>query len=96
MIIEKTSCYIFEKNISVETIAKLSFQLDEMLELDFIEVDLSSTTEVHSSFIGFLIYLKTEKDKRGQEMSLILSDQLRIIFSRLKLEKFFEPSCLSA
>ena len=87
IIIKNSKCY-FPERITFEQIPDLYMMSDQLIEEDII-LDLSSTHYIHSAFIGFLIFLKNEKEKKKKTFSFISSEWLESLLFRLQLNNFF-------
>ncbi|MDA3900882.1 MAG: hypothetical protein PF637_10225 [Spirochaetes bacterium] len=88
MVKSENSVYAFPERITFEHIPELYTMIDSFIEENIV-LDLSATIYIHSAFIGFLIYLKSEKEKRNLSFNMIPSEWIETLFSRLGLIKFF-------
>ncbi len=86
----------FPEKVNFHHISYLYNILATMMEYDEIVFDLSETRETHAAFVGFLIYLKTEKEKYNGTISLKLSHKIEQILDSLQLCDFFHESKRSA
>lgn len=59
---------------------------------DIIVFDLSETDNVHSSFIGFLIFVKQSTEKQGGKLVLKVSSALKRLFVMLNILEYFATS----
>ncbi|MBN2436190.1 MAG: STAS domain-containing protein [Spirochaetes bacterium] len=88
MIIIKNNRCFFPDRITFEQIPELYMMSDQLVEENIV-LDLSSTHYIHSAFIGFLIFLKNEKEKKSKPFSFISSEWLESLLIRLQLNNFF-------
>jgi anti-anti-sigma regulatory factor len=84
--------WMFPDIIEFETAPMLARCMDEFNRKDEIVFDLSKTTTIHSSFIGFLIHLKYTFDAQGRRFLLKTSPDIDRIFWLLHLNDFFSTS----
>ncbi len=88
----KTFLYSFPREINFES---ASGYLGRLHDVDFCgdyAFDLSSTVDVHSSFIGFLIDFKRTVEAKGGDFRIKLSPALDHLFFQLDLHDYFVPN----
>lgn len=90
-ITENRDVWIFPESISFEKAAEYVEKLNENEDIINIVFDLSSTVNIHSSFIGFLIHAKHSLNKRGANLTLILSLTVEKLLILLNIIDYFSP-----
>ncbi len=85
----------FPVNIEFEEVAQYSRMFEELSHNDAITFDLSDTKNIHSSFIGFLIYAKHKLEDGQGELHLTISPSLKKIFTMFKLEEYLPHTCIA-
>jgi|GEM_PF-1116819 len=84
--------YHFPEYIDFET---ASNYFDKIIRVNFekkLVFDLTTTREVHSSFIGFLLDIKQKYESNGGHFSLKLSPSLEHLFDQIKLLEHFNQN----
>ena len=87
----ENSVWKFPKHIDFE---KSTNYLYRTCDIDFsanVIFDLTETENVHSSFIGFMIELRTKFENRGGTLIVNLSPDLERLFSRMSIYEHFQP-----
>ncbi|MFW5807815.1 MAG: hypothetical protein ACOCWH_02035 [Spirochaetota bacterium] len=96
MVTSANNTYQLPDRISFGHIAQLYDSFHSMMQHDPVVFDLTRTKEVHAAFVGFLIYLKTEKEKRNGSVRLIISPTVEQILNTLQLDDYFGQNLRSA
>jgi anti-anti-sigma regulatory factor len=79
---------ILPRETQIDDIQVLYDLYHRLENLDDITVDLSRTDVIHTSVIGFLIFLKNDLSKRGKGLLIISSKKVKKIFDMLKIEEY--------
>lgn len=80
--------WIFNKRIEFGGASDLYPKLKRMKGCKII-IDLTETQYIHSSFIGFLIYLKTQLDNLRIILNLQISEKTKKILKNKNLLEYF-------
>lgn len=91
MIKKNTKKWKFPEKIDFSNAALYSKKMMKNSSKNFI-FDLSKTTYVHISFIGFLIDIKNSIEKNGGYLNLKASDYLKNLLNQCKLHDYFLPT----
>lgn len=83
--------WIFPKHIAFEHVADYMKKFYSSKNDKQIVFDLSNSTRVHSSFIGFLIYAKSVIEENGGSLQIILSTPVKKLFLMLQVFNHFAP-----
>jgi anti-anti-sigma regulatory factor len=89
---EAVNTISFPDVIEFESATHFSKELQNMNLEDEIVFDLTETTRIHSSFIGFLMHTKYMLEGNGKRLVLRTSPQIDRLFSMLNLTEFFSGS----
>jgi len=81
----------FPRNISFDIVSQYTEALENKKKDVFLIFDLRNTLNMHSSFVGFLIYTKYTVEKNGGNLTLLLSNTVEKILTILKVENYFYP-----
>ncbi len=87
MIDEKT--WIFPKNIEFHVVPQYLKTIEKSTTQDMLVFDLNNTENIHSSFIGFLIYVKKKLEIHGGQLVLKVSPSLQKTFDMLHINSYF-------
>ena len=82
----------FPDVIEFESATNFSKELQNMDLEDEVVFDLTETTRIHSSFIGFLMHTKYMLEGSGKKLVLRTSPQIDRLFSMLNLTDFFSDT----
>jgi hypothetical protein len=77
------------KKINIRTLSTISNKIETIKHCKNIEFDMSNTTYVHVSFIGYLLNLKNKIDKQEKKLILNFSKELKILLKSLNVLDFF-------
>ena len=88
----ETKTWKFPENIRYENVPGYLTILNNRLFNNQMVLDLSDTTLLHSSFIGFLIHAKQIIEKDNGELRIILSKRSERIFHMLNIYNFFRSN----
>ena len=83
------SIWKFPENIGYESVPGYISVLKQRILDQELVLDLTDTTMVHSSFIGFLIHAKQIIEKNNGTLELNLSKKSEKIFHMLNIHDFF-------
>ncbi len=78
----------FPEHINFEILTHYLKKFDEENHNQKFIFNLSKTTYIHSSFIGFLINFKDKIEKKGGNLELLISPELEKFFNKINLGKF--------
>jgi hypothetical protein len=85
----------FNENIGFEDVSGYIQKFTHTSKDTHIIFDLSNTMNIHSSFIGFLIHVKSSIAKTNNSLTLILSYTSERILVMLNIIKFFSPEIIT-
>ncbi len=88
---ENKDVWVFPESISFDKAAEFVERLNENKDSMNLVFDLSSTINIHSSFIGFLIHAKHHLNRRGVNLTLILSLTVEKLLILLNIIEYFSP-----
>lgn len=91
MKIHNTKEWLFPESIKFESVADYMQHFEQVDTSAHITFDLSDTTTIHSSFIGFLIHVKHMTQQNGGKLSLVLSFTAERILIMLNILDYFAP-----
>ncbi len=87
--IDRTS-WTFPEEISFSSVHEYAMQFQALQNPADVIFDLSATSRLHTSFIGFLISTRHTLAGKGIGFRLRASDELEQILRRMKLGDYFE------
>ncbi len=90
-IMDDTNRWVFPKSISIEEVPDYLNAMKLIDARGSIVFDLTHTTSIHSSFIGFLIHSKHTIEGNGGKLILHLSMTVEKILVMLKINDYFSP-----
>ncbi|MCP4137947.1 MAG: hypothetical protein GY754_43695 [bacterium] len=85
----KMDKWTFPEQVSITDVPLYDKMLKEQEKNNQIVFDLRNTSQIHASFIGFLLEAKAEINQRGNEFILLLSATLEGVFYMLNLFDYF-------
>ncbi len=91
--VEKT---VFPGVIGLEQVSNYSQEFRMSKFDNDLVFDLRDTYEIHSSFVGLLIYLKNTMNKNGKDFMMLLSPAIENIFKMFGLLNYFSPCITKA
>ena len=91
---KNNNIWSFPTHIAFETVHSYVKKFEEDSYNKNIVFDLSSTKDLHSSFIGFLIDVKQKTEKEGGTLEIYISPELEKIFIDKNLLQFLSYDCI--
>ena len=88
---KKISKLTFPQKIKFEEVSIYLQKFEKMDHNSTIIFDMSKTSNIHSSFIGFLIHAKSCVNRNNNIIILVLSHTVKKIFLMLDILDYFLP-----
>ena len=82
----------FPKNIDFRIVPEYLNRINELQEKSTVIIDLRETERIHSSFIGFLIFIKQRFESKGGKIIIKISPAITKVFGMLNLLDHFSIS----
>lgn len=84
----RENCWIFPKEIPLEDVPVYSTKFDRIDKPVNLQFDLTQTEWIHSSFIGFLIYVKHSILSHGGKLHITPSPSIKRILHLMNLNEY--------
>lgn len=92
MINKEEDIWVFPKEINFIETAGYAKKYRGLVNRNLFFFDLTQTTTMHTSFLGFLITVKHDLDKNGGRLILNTSNEISNLFAKMKITDFFTDS----
>lgn len=86
-----TTTWEFPRSITFDKVSDYAVSFMDFPENGHLHMDLSKTSSIHSSFIGFLIHVQFTLNRGGGELHLKLSYTAERLLVLLNLIHYFKP-----
>jgi anti-anti-sigma regulatory factor len=94
-IMEHTKTWIFPTHIHFIDVPYYMQKFNDEMGSNEIIFDLTSTIDLHSSFIGFLLIAKSKMNEKGGSLKILTSDTLERIFAMLNIIDHFNAEIVN-
>jgi|APHig6443717817_1056837.scaffolds.fasta_scaffold72984_2 anti-anti-sigma regulatory factor len=92
MIHSEEDIWVFPASIDFEKTALYTKKYRDQKTNEIYFFDLSGTSSLHTAFLGFLITVKQDLEKKGGRLILTTSQEIDALFNKMKITDFFTSS----
>lgn len=92
MIKREEDIWVFPASIDFEKTALYTKKYRDQKDNEIYFFDLSGTRSLHTAFLGFLITVKQDLEKKGGRLILTTSREIEDLFKKMKITDFFTSS----
>lgn len=92
MIKREEDIWVFPASIDFEKTALYTKKYRDQKDNEIYFFDLSGTRSLHTAFLGFLITVKQDLEKKGGRLILTTSREIEDLFRKMKITDFFTSS----